>query len=702
MHCAVRFRESRLTRLLRALAITAALLVATNVRAIDVLNIDLNSVSGAGWSAHGIDVRLSLRSQQLEVRIDEVRVTHLTEPLRAIHVQCPTVEITSTTVDCAAAQVTASVPGLGLQRFIAEVSYGRRDESIVVQAHGLKIGEAEMSLRVASRQEDWDIAASLQSVPLNALTGLATSLGIAVPVDISSGAITAKLSATGAEDQVRTAALRGELRSLTLNNESGSLASDGLALAFDIQLEHRSQQWSYELDMSASSGQAYSEPIFLDFAAHPLQLKSSGAREATGEVRLTRFDVDHASVLQAHGTALLDPKQQQPIRELSLTLQALQFPGAYEAYLQPLLLETSFKSLQSRGRIAGSLAIMEGVPSGIELNFDDVHLDAGETSIAVNGLEGRWLWAAEGRDDREPQLTSHLAWSGGSVFKIPFGASSMRFATEASSFRLLEPTRIPLLDGALQLDSLRARNVGQPSIAFMIDASLEPLSVQRLARAFDWPEFGGQLSGSISKLRMRDGVLTLGTTLEAQVFGGAVRVSDLRLEQPFAKWPRFYSNVELSDLNLDLVTSAFSFGRITGRLSGSILGLELFAWSPVAFDANLHTPPNDRSRHRISQRAVENIGSIGGGGAGVTAALSSGFLRFFEDFNYAQLGISCRLRNEVCEMSGVGPARNGGYYLVQGRGLPRIDVIGNSRRVDWPRLVRQLIAVTESEGPVVQ
>src|SRR5688572_5523194 len=191
MHRAVRFRESRVTRLLHAFAIAAALLFATNVRAIDALDIALDSVSGAGWTAHGIDVRFSLRSQQLEVRINEVRVTQLTEPLRAIHVRCPTVQITSTTIDCAAAQVTASVPGLGLQRFVAEVSYGRRDESIVVQAHGLKVGEAEMALRLASRQEDWDIAASLQSVPLNVLAGLATSFGIAVPIDISSGAITA-------------------------------------------------------------------------------------------------------------------------------------------------------------------------------------------------------------------------------------------------------------------------------------------------------------------------------------------------------------------------------------------------------------------------------------------------------------------------------------------------------------------------------
>ena len=220
--------------------------------------------------------------------------------------------------------------------------------------------------------------------------------------------------------------------------------------------------------------------------------------------------------------------------------------------------------------------------------------------------------------------------------------------------------RIPLLDGALQLDSLRVRNAGMPNVAFMIDATIEPISVQRLCKAFGWPEFGGRLGGTISKLRMREGVITLGTTLEAQVFDGVVRVSDLRLEEPFGPWPRFYSNIHLHNLDLELVTGAFSFGKITGRMAGAIEGLELFNWSPIAFDARLFTPADDRSRRRISQRAVENIGSIGGGGAGVTAALSSGVLRFFDDFNYSRLGISCKLRNEVCEMNGVAPAPNGG------------------------------------------
>jgi hypothetical protein len=285
---------------------------------------------------------------------------------------------------------------------------------------------------------------------------------------------------------------------------------------------------------------------------------------------------------------------------------------------------------------------------------------------------------------------------------MALGPGKLQFSTRGRQFRLLQASRIPLLDGALALESFRVRNAGLPSVAFMVDATLEPIDVKRVCQAFGWPEFGGRIGGTLSKLRMREGVVTLGTTLRAQVFDGNVMLSDLQLQQPFGQWPRFYSNVALENLDLELMTGAFSFGRITGRMSGRIDGLRLFNWSPVAFDAKLYTPPDDRSRHRISQRAVENIGSIGGGGAGIPAALSSGFLRFFEDFNYERLGLSCRLENDVCAMDGIAAAPNGGYYLVKGRGLPRIDVIGSSRRVDWPRLVQQLIAATKSGGPTVQ
>jgi hypothetical protein len=229
------------------------------------------------------------------------------------------------------------------------------------------------------------------------------------------------------------------------------------------------------------------------------------------------------------------------------------------------------------------------------------------------------------------------------------------------------------------------------------DAELQPISVAPLSRAFGWPEFQGTLAGSIPDLQFAAGVATLGGNLEATVFDGRIVVRELQLRDPLGKYPRLHASIDVDNLDLTLLTSTFSFGMITGRLSGRMEDLETFDWMPVSFDAQFGTPPGDRSKHRISQRAVTNLSSIGGGsGGGVAAALQGGLLRFFDDFRYNRLGLSCRLENDVCRMGGVEPAP-GGYYIVKGAGLPRIDVIGSQTRVAWTRLVRQLASITESD-----
>lgn len=677
--------------------------LAHRVHAIDGFEISLESVISDQWRANGITTRIGLqaRSQALQVRIDELRLSAIDAPLRNVSIDCSELSLDGAVVRCEAAQIDAVIPGLGAQRFTAAFSYNRGNDAVSLQARGLRIGGGSMAAQLFMLDDAWQIKGEVDSASVASLNELIQQFDIAAPVQLASGDVSARIEAAGLSDQVNRIDVVATVKALSANNEEGSLASEALDLSLQARAQHRAQSWTYEIELTSAGGQAYAQPVFLDLSAHSLTLKSQGERAADGTIHIRHFDVVHDGVSAARGSAALDLSNEQPLRDLDLKLETLQFPAAYDTYLQPVLLDTSFKAVKSAGRIDGSVRIRSGEPQALDVRFHDVSMDVNSSAMAIEGLQGQWRWTAQAVDDEQIVETSRIGWSGGALFGLRLGASELTFSTEARNFRLLEPARIPFLEGAIQLESLRARNVGLPSIAFMIDAEIQPVSVQQVSKAFGWPEFGGSLAGKISKLRMREGVLTLGTTLEARVFDGQVRVSDLKLEQPFGKWPRFYSSIALDRLDLELVTGAFSFGRITGRLSGEITGLEMFAWSPVAFDAKLYTPPGDRSRKRISQRAVENIGSIGGGGAGVTAALSSGFLRFFDEFNYAQLGISCRLHNEVCEMNGAAPAPNGGYYLVQGRGLPRIDVIGNSRRVDWPRLVQQLIAATESSGPVV-
>jgi hypothetical protein len=80
-------------------------------------------------------------------------------------------------------------------------------------------------------------------------------------------------------------------------------------------------------------------------------------------------------------------------------------------------------------------------------------------------------------------------------------------------------------------------------------------------------------------------------------------------------------------------------------------------------------------------------------------ALQSGVLRFFDDYSYEKLGITCKLVGDICEMSGIEPA-GVGYYIVKGSGIPRIDIVGSAGRVNWNSLLSS-ISTAEFGGATV-
>jgi len=100
-----------------------------------------------------------------------------------------------------------------------------------------------------------------------------------------------------------------------------------------------------------------------------------------------------------------------------------------------------------------------------------------------------------------------------------------------------------------------------------------------------------------------------------------------------------------------------------------------------------------------------------GGGGGLSSSLQTMALKIFDTFGYRRLGIRCRLAGEVCTMGGIESisaetmeAGSGAdsYTIVQGSGLPRIELIGHRRRVKWPVLVERLVEATRGQGPVIQ
>jgi hypothetical protein len=640
----------------------------------------------------------------VRLRAARIRGIGETGPLSSFALDCATLRITGDELACEGGRLAGSLGSLGVQdtRFTARRS---ADGQLHLAFDTFAIAGGRGRINVELTGARWRTDARLAGIDLAEAAVIAAPWASLPDGFTVSGSVDGEFRAAGAGDALDSAGANLSFDALGFSDAAGALAGEKLAGSFRVEANaNRPGPLATRGELTLAAGQAYSDPVFLDFGAHGAAFGFSGQFDADAlRLEAREFTLDHHDVLRAHGSVALNFGTGEPLPRARIRIESLNVADALPAYAQPFLIDSTFRDVAGNGVIRGDVEIEGGLPTRAAFELENVTIGSPTSAVSLAGLGGRFNWfddatrtALAGSID-DALFESRLAWESGRLWGLELGAAALPFSSTGRHFRLLEAVTIPVFDGGLEIDTLRVRHAGTDEMYVRFDAAIRPISVALLSRAFGWPEFQGTLEGDIPGLQLRDGVVTLDGALDARVFDGRVAVRELRLREPLGKYPRLYANIGIENLDLELVTRAFEFGSITGRLSGYISDLETFDWMPEAFDAFLYTPPDDRSKHRISQRAVTNLSSIGGGsGGGVAAALQGGFLRFFDDFGYDRLGLSCRLANDVCVMGGVMPAP-GGYYIVKGAGLPRINVIGSQSRVAWTTLVRQLGAVMESE-----
>ncbi len=496
-------------------------------------------------------------------------------------------------------------------------------------------------------------------------------------------------------------ALRVSARSadLSLSNAPGTVVAQQVTASLSGTLARRNGMLRLDARVSGSRGQALAGPVLLDFGANPMTLDARLERAGNGPVIVSRLALEQRNLMRARARAVLQPSAHPEIVSAQVRVSSLRFPAAYSSYLQLALATTVLGSLQSSGSASASIDIARDAVTRLDCSLHDVNFTGPGSRVLIQHASGDVHWAAA---SGAAVAQSVISWQRAAAYGLSGGPVRLRFFAWHHNFALLGGnTRLPVVDGAVIVHTLVGRDLGTPEAKVDFDADVTPISMSRLSKAFGWPIMSGTVSGHIPLVRYRGHELTFDGDLVAKVFDGTITGSDIVLENPLGPFPSLSADVQARGLDLDLVTRTFAFGSMTGRIDADVSGLQLFDWSPVAFDARLYTPPGDRSPHRISQNAVTRIAGLGGSSGAVTAALESGVLRFFHTFRYDRIGIGCRLQNEVCAMSGAGPAPDGGYYLVKGSGIPRLDIIGNVTRVNWPQLIGQIAAGMREHGFVV-
>jgi len=645
------------------------------------LELRIADLERQGLQARGINALLVHRGDRLDVRVhvDQLVVPGLEQALSDLDFSCPGSERPWPGLSCKSATLNLAQSPWGAQKLQLDVDWTSATNWQLTFS-GLRYAGDRLQGRLEWSDDNWMLTARSRHLHLEKVRELQVQRkdwGL----DSLSGRLAGRVELRGKGTRVEKASVAGRLSNLAYADAAGEQAAEKLAAQLRISGSRKADSWFGSADISLRQGEVYSDPVFVDIGKQPLHLVAQGQWKGR-MVHFSHLEVDGGRVLRVKANGSLDTETP-TIRDGQVRVDSDDLGSLYQQLLQPLLVGTGFDDLEVAGDAGFRLQWKKGVLTALDGAIDRIDLDHRAGSFGANGLKAQLFWRREGTTP-----DSRVSFEGGHLGKVGFGEAKLQFNASGQYAWLRQPVSIPFYSGHIRLSDLSwVQSRLGPDVGFSI--SIGGVSLEELSRDLGWPRMQGKVASEIPRARFRQGSLVVDGDLLINAFDGRVRIQKLQLDELGSAAPVLQADAELRRLDLSRLTQAFSFGEIQGRLDGDITGVQLVGWQPNRFDARFYSSPEDDLQHRISQRAVENLTELGNG---VSGALSASFLRFFEEFSYDRIELRIRQQGDNAWIDGI-PASDGGYYLVKGAGIPRIDVIGRNRRVGWKDLLARLKSI---------
>ena len=634
------------------------------------LQLNIGDLQAPGFSAQSLNARLTGATlQSLELDIGKLTVAGRT--FNKARLSCAETELTSERIAC-----PRGVLEIG-EKLPVSFSYLTAKRELTVESKSA----AGETWRFSGHFDAKPAALELK-VEKARMDRLAPWLPAGVP-KLTAGRASGTLT-------MRGETLKGQVAvdGMAFADAAGLHAGEKIGATLEADASGNAGEWRWNARLTWRTGEVFWDPVFMAAKGQGIELEATTARGLT-RVRKGRLE------LPGIGTAAFSGEWKHAQGEFGAfeaSAPRLKVAAIYEDILKSLVAGTAVADMRAEGEVSLNVKGSGKTLTSADLALHDVSFEDRQRRFALFGLNGRVPWRGS------VTSTGELDLKGGEFLKTPVGR--VRIPLKLRNMRVdADSVSVPVFDGAVQLRDF-AMGIARDGWRWRISGEVNPpISMVQLSGAFGVPVMQGSLSGKIPELRYRRGVLDMDGALEIRVFDGVVNASKVQLIDPFGRAPRLHGEIDVKNLDLELLTRTFDFGTITGRIDARVSNLELVGWQPVRFDARIASSAGSYPR-KISQRAVQNISALGG--AGAAAAIQRSLLRFFEQFGYEKLGLSCKLENGVCEMGGIESAPQG-YVIVKGGGIPAISVIGYNRSVDWRELVERLKRITqENVKPIVK
>ena len=687
------------------------------------LQLDLDAISGTGWSARKVQLVLAIGGS---AKLDLKGLNAQGRDLGDVSIACARFAFESRTLQCEDGHLQGAV------RWPLSFSY-----DLVRKALRLSI--------TPEKDETWQLDIAAGEWRVNVTNASLARIAPLLPTPAAATAESIRPAAGRATGTLRYGPARIEadvrISDGAFADSSGLRAGEKLQGRVTLDAARTDTTWNWQGAVQWDQGAVFWDPLYIAIESgapgHRLSARGTqaagrvaveqavldwqGAGQLTGSFDFASGQPEAAQRNDASAGSGADSRTNSPARSPSdapaaspaasgeatqtdrfaLNARGLQLAGLRALLPQTWLDQQGLGDLTLKGTADFSLRGAAGQIAEAAFTLTSASVNVPQRGLALEQLDLQWTHAPAAPQPFTFNLDALR------VRDLAFGP--IRASGESRDGLLRIPSLVvPLLDGFLGLSDIQiGRN------AFQLQGALTPVSMGKLTTALGWHPLGGRLAFVLPQVKYSAPTLAVDGALLFELFGGDATVEAIRLENPFGRTPQLTADLQLKRLNLEEMTGAVKFGNISGFVDVAVEGLVMENWQPVSMDARVVTSEGSFSK-RISQRAVQNISSIGGAGAG--AAIQRSFLGFFETFGYERIGLSCRLRNGVCLMGDGTPppaastqagasaeTASGSFTLIKGGGVPSVNVVGYNRFVGWQELLDRIKAVIDGNSrPVFQ
>ncbi len=471
----------------------------------------------------------------------------------------------------------------------------------------------------------------------------------------------------------------------SFSNETGLHAGEKLTGKVILAAQKQADTWHWSGIFNWTEGELYWEPFYFGKANNNFAI---GGTFIAPILHITDASLQMNEIGTMSASAKINT-QTTVVEDVKVVAKDVDFAGLYALVLKPMVEKSAFGNLKVSGKADWQFDAKNLQPSSFELNLKDANINDLNGKFALSDINAHIPWNYD-----TPQTVT-LAYSRGHMLNIPLG--NTRLQAELNRYSVTAPSLVfPVLDGVIKVEDVSAAYLDQQWV-WHLKMQLEPISMNTFSKALSWPEMQGKIDGQVPLITYAAKQLNMDGKMQFNMFNGSVMMDSLRIDDPLGTAPKLYANLQMRNIDLGDLTRTYNFGAIEGKLEGEVKNLQLENWKPVRMDARIQTADGKHLK-KISQRAVENITALGG--EGTAAALQRTFLRFFKEFNYEKIGLSCQLRGDVCKMGGVESTPTG-YIIVKGKGAPSVNVNGFTEYVSLSDLIARLKRITDRNSKMI-